>query len=340
VSAASPAAAAGHRLVVQVPRARRGQRLDRVLAELVPGQSRTSLQRLARGGQVTIGGAPARASLRLRGGERIVVRLPRPEPAGLAPEAIAVPILYEDRDVVVIDKPAGLAVHPGAGRRGGTLANALLHRCPDLAGVGGALRPGIVHRLDRDTSGVLVVAKNDASHRDLAAQFQARSVEKVYEALVWGRPPGAAGVVDLPIGRHPTARVRMAVRPAGRPARTGWRLLRALGPVTLLEVRPETGRTHQIRVHLAHLGHPVVGDPLYGGRRPAPARGDPGFRAALSSFRGLALHARRLAFRHPRTGDRLRFEAPRPAELDAFLAALQAAAGGPAAAPPERRPRR
>ncbi len=223
---------------------------------------------------------------------------------------------------MVLDKPPGVVVHPGAGARAGTLVNFLLHHCRGLSVIGGTERPGIVHRLDRDTSGVLVVAKNDAAHRSLAAQFKARTVRKLYEALVWGRPRRAEGVIDAPIGRHPTARIKMAVRRGGRPARSRYRLVAALGVASLVEVRPETGRTHQIRVHLGSIGHPVVGDRIYGGARAGSVR-DPGSREALLAYSGLALHARRLGFNHPRTGAWVEFEAPRPAELQRVIESLR-----------------
>jgi 23S rRNA pseudouridine1911/1915/1917 synthase len=242
----------------------------------------------------------------------------------LEAEDLRIRVLHEDAALIVVDKPAGLAVHPGAGRPRGTLANALLHHCRDLSGIGGRLRPGIVHRLDRDTSGVLVAAKSDAAHRSLAAQFKAREVRKLYEAIIWGSPRAAAGTIDRPIGRHPTARVRMAILASGRVARSRWRVARRLGPATLVEVEPETGRTHQIRVHLASLGHPIVGDPLYGGRRPAPAS-VPDLAAALAGYDGVALHARRLAFRHPLDGRWCEFEAPRPAGFQGLIDALEAA---------------
>jgi len=315
---------------LDVPATRRGERLDQVLVALLPAQSRSALQRLIREGRVTLPEGPARPSYRVRGGEQVTIELPPPRPSDLAAEARPLAILYQDADLVVLDKPAGMAVHPGAGSRSGTLVNVLLHHCRDLSGVGGTERPGIVHRLDRETTGVMVVAKNDATHRALAAQFKARTVGKVYEALVWGRPRLSQGVVDAPIGRHPTARVKMAVRPGGRAARTGYRLLAALGPVAHLELRPATGRTHQIRVHLKSIGHPVVGDRLYGGVRAAGVR-DPAARSALRAYGGLALHARILEFDHPRTGERRRFEAPLPTELRELLAALRPGAGSPQA---------
>ncbi|MGH9750467.1 MAG: RluA family pseudouridine synthase [Candidatus Polarisedimenticolia bacterium] len=319
--ATAGAAPGGATIALDLPPSRRGERLDRVLAALLPDLSRAGLQRLIREGRVRVDQAPARAAYRVRGGEQVAVDMPSPEPATLLPEALALDIIFQDSDLLVVNKPAGMVVHPGAGRRGGTLANALLHLVPDLAGIGGVLRPGIVHRLDRDTSGVMVAAKNDAAQRDLSAQFKARTVRKTYEALVWGRPRRAEGLVDLPIGRHPTARVRMAVRPGGRIARTAYRTVRILGPLTFLEACPETGRTHQIRVHLSHIGHPIVGDPLYGGARPRPLP-DAGARSALEAYDGLALHARRLEFRHPRTLEPCAFEAPRPAPFAALLAAL------------------
>jgi 23S rRNA pseudouridine1911/1915/1917 synthase len=309
----------GEELTVELSESRRGERLDQVLPDLVSGHSRASLQRLIRDGHVQVDGRAARPAYRIRGGEQVKVHVPPPVPSAIEPEAIPLHVLYEDADLLVIDKAAGMTVHPGAGIRGGTLVNALLHHGRGLSSIGGVERPGIVHRLDRDTSGLLVVARNDRAHRDLAAQFKGRRVEKIYDALVWGRPRSASGRIDQPIGRHPAARVRMAIRRDGRPSVTRFAIARALGPMTLLEVRPETGRTHQIRVHLAHLGHPVVGDPLYGGRR---ARGP----EELSGFEGLALHAHSLAFDHPADGRRLRFETPRPEPFERLIERLAKAA--------------
>jgi len=326
-------------ILIELSESRRGERLDQALPDLVPGQSRTALQRLIRNGHVEVDGRTARAAYRIRGGERVRVSIPPPVPSGLAAEAIPLDILFEDEDLLLVNKPAGMTVHPGAGVKSGTLVNALLHRGPGLSAIGGVERPGIVHRLDRDTSGVMVIARNDRTHRDLAAQFKGRRVEKVYEAIVWGRPGALAGRIEEPIGRHPTARVRMAVRRDGRPSATRFRIARAFGPVTLLEVRPETGRTHQIRVHLAHLGHPVVGDPLYGGRRrPAVAKSaSAATRAAIAAavaFEGLALHAARLAFDHPADARKVSFAAPRPAPFAALVGRLEAAqAGNPEDAP-------
>ena len=305
-------------LTLDLPVESRGQRLDRTLAERLPGESRASLQRLMKGGRILVAGRPARPSDKVRGGERVEIDRPAPEPSMLSAENLPLAVLHEDADLLVIDKPPGQTVHPGAGTRGGTVVNALLYHCRDLSGVGGVERPGIVHRLDKDTSGALVVAKNDLAHRALAAQFKARAVEKVYEALVWGRPRAGRGVVDSAIGRHPTARTRMAVRSDGRASRTAYRVLYTRGPVSFLEIRPETGRTHQIRVHLSSLAHPIVGDRLYGGRKDLIRIGAP-FGEILRSYSGLALHARRLAFTHPRSGERLAFEAPRPRELQDLL---------------------
>ena len=309
-------------LTLDLPVESRGQRLDRTLAERLPGESRASLQRLMRGGRVLVAGRPARPSDKVRGGERVEIDRPAPEPSTLAAEDLPLAVLHEDADLLVIDKPPGQTVHPGAGARGGTVVNALLYHCRDLSGVGGVERPGIVHRLDKDTSGALVVAKNDLAHRALAAQFKARAVDKIYEALVWGRPRAGRGVVDSPIGRHPTARTRMAVRSEGRASRTAYRVLYTRGPVSFLEIRPETGRTHQIRVHLSSLAHPIVGDRLYGGRKDL-VRLDAPFGEILRAYSGLALHARRLAFTHPRSGERLAFEAPRPRDLQDLLDRLE-----------------
>jgi 23S rRNA pseudouridine1911/1915/1917 synthase len=259
---------------------------------------------------------PAKASHRLRAGARVTLEVPAPESLTLTPESIPLTVVYEDADLLVVNKPVGLVVHPGAGHRTGTLVHALLAHCgPSLSGVGGARRPGIVHRLDRGTSGLLVVAKNDHAHLTLARQLKARTVERRYVALVHGRLPHAAGVVETAIGRDPRDRLRMAVRPtgAGRPALTRYRVLeRFVRPaaLTLVEATLGTGRTHQIRVHLAHLGAPVVGDRTYRRRGTPPP--DPEFAGHVAALGGQALHAATLGFVHPRTGATHRFEAPLP----------------------------
>jgi 23S rRNA pseudouridine1911/1915/1917 synthase len=244
-----------------------------------------------------------------------VVELPDPVSSGLLPEAIPLDILCSDPNFLVIDKPPGMVVHPGAGRRSGTLANALLSLEGEVSRIGGVERPGIVHRLDRETSGVLVVARNDIAHRNLAAQFAARQVTKVYLAVVWGNPVPSRGRIDAPLGRHPMVRTRMSVRRAGgRPAITEYETLQSLGKFSLLRLRILTGRTHQIRVHLKHLGHPVVGDSAYGGNRFAAVR-DAKLRRALEDFGRLALHAFHLEFQDPASGERRTFEAPPPTDF-------------------------
>ena len=282
-----------------------GRRLDLALADAA-GQPRAQVRRWIDAGHVRVNDKPARASRRVRSGD--VVRAEPPDPVGCAlePQPIPLEILYEDADLVVVNKPAGLVVHPAPGHPDGTLVNALLHHCGDLAGVGGVLRPGIVHRLDRGTSGVLVAAKNDAAHRGLAEQFRDHTIERIYRALVRGLPGGDEGRIDRPVGRHRRDRKRMSVAsPAGREALTAWRVLErfARSGVSWLEIRPETGRTHQIRVHLASAGMPIVGDPIYGRRDPTRLLERP------------ALHAAVLGFRHPRAGETLRFDAPEPDDL-------------------------
>jgi 23S rRNA pseudouridine1911/1915/1917 synthase len=304
-----------------------GERLDRWLAGVMPDLSRARLQAIITGGGVLVDGRVARPSLRLKTGQAISVRVPAPQPAVPVPEDIPLAVVYEDRHLLVVDKPAGLVVHPGAGRATGTLVNALLHRVRDLSGIGGVVRPGIVHRLDRGTSGLLVVAKDDASHLALSRQFSGRTVEKDYLAVVLGIPRAAEGTIDVPIGRDPVHRRRMSVRaPRGRAARSTYRVVEALDGAALLSVRIATGRTHQIRVHLAALGHPVAGDPTYGGRRP-PASRRPEARAALEALTRPALHAARLAFTHPATGEHMSFESPLPPDLQALIAALRSASG-------------
>jgi 23S rRNA pseudouridine1911/1915/1917 synthase len=292
-----------------------GQRLDQELAALA-GISRSQARRWIDEGRVRVDGAPGRASQHVATGAVLEAVVPAPAPSPLAAEAIPLAILYEDEDLIVIDKPAGLVVHPAPGHAGGTLVNALLHHCGDLSGVGGVLRPGIVHRLDRGTSGVLVAAKHDAAHQSLARQFQEHSIEREYRAFVRGLPASDAGRVDRPLGRHPTDRKRISVAARGttREAHTAWRVLRRFpaSGITLLAVHPETGRTHQIRVHLASAGLPILGDPVYGRQARATHRlARPG------------LHAAVLGFTHPTSGARMRFEAPLPADLAELLDALE-----------------
>ncbi|UCE85561.1 MAG: RluA family pseudouridine synthase [Deltaproteobacteria bacterium] len=291
-----------------------GSRLDLALAS-ASGVSRAQVRRWIEGGRVRINSRTGRPAQRVRAGDRLEADPPQPLTAAAVPEAIPIQVLYEDEDLVVVDKPAGLVVHPAPGHPRGTLVNALLHHCADLAGVGGVLRPGIVHRLDRGTSGVMVIAKRDAAHHALAAQFQAHTVERVYEAIVRGVPGADAGRVDRPIGRHPRDRKRMSVRTrSGREAHTAWRI-RERFPVSgysWLAARPETGRTHQIRVHLACAGLPIAGDAVYGR----------GGRGRLGLDRP-ALHAALLGFEHPASGERLRFEAPLAEDFAAALERLR-----------------
>ncbi|MBI2681158.1 MAG: RluA family pseudouridine synthase [Candidatus Solibacter usitatus] len=285
-----------------------GKRLDHLLQARLAGFSRSRLQEWMRAGRVLVNGAAQKPSYSVRAGDVVDVEPADLAPLDASPEAIPLSVLYEDDDLVAIDKPAGLAVHSGAGVRSGTLVNALLGRFQSLSRVGGAMRPGIVHRLDRFTSGVVLVAKNDAAHRRLAEQFAARKVEKVYLALVHGRVKLDSARIDKPIARDPQRRVRMTTRLAGgRHAWSEYRVLRRFPNFTLLEVRIGTGRTHQIRVHLSSIGHPVAGDRLYG----APARADRYF-----------LHAHRIRFAQPSTGEAVEIVSPLPAELEAWMSRL------------------
>jgi 23S rRNA pseudouridine1911/1915/1917 synthase len=318
-------------------------RLDHFLAETRPEISRARWQNLIRDGLVRVNGSTAKPNRTLRRLDEIVCTLPAPVELAAQPEDIPLDILFEDSDLLVLNKPAGLVVHPAPGHQSGTLVNALLHHCADLAGIGGALRPGIVHRLDRDTSGCLLVAKNDATSLALTNQFRAREVAKTYLALVWGAPRPPAGTIHTRIARHPQQRKKMtslplhgsAVRrqaeadegdeddertPHGREAITHYRTEQVLGPTSLLRITIETGRTHQIRVHLAHQRHPVVGDTTYGRARaavlPAPVERQ-------------MLHAAELTFTHPRTGERKKMVAPLPPDFQNLLNALRAGAHQP-----------
>ncbi len=289
-----------------------GSRLDRYLHRALPQFSRARLQEWIRESRVLCDGKPAKPSHELRGGETVDVHPAEPPPLRAFAEDLPLAVLYEDESTIAIDKPAGMVVHAGAGVHSGTLVNALLHRFAALSSEGGELRPGIVHRLDRYTSGVLLVARDDRAHRDLAAQFASRQVEKSYVALVHGAVKGVSGRIEAPIARDPVRRVRMTARGrGGRPALTEYRVARRWDGFTLLDVRIATGRTHQIRVHVASIGHPVAGDRLYGA--PASALGPPG---------RYFLHARRIRFRSPATGEAVVVESPLAPDLEAWLAKL------------------
>jgi 23S rRNA pseudouridine1911/1915/1917 synthase len=278
-------------------------RLDQFLAKRLPEYSRSRLQQLIRSGFVRLNEQATRPRQIVRSGDKINLIEPLVEKIEAVPEPIPLDVLFEDDDLIVINKPAGLTVHPGAGQHEHTLVNALLSHCTTLSGIGGKERPGIVHRLDKETSGCLVVAKNDIAHRELSKQFAARTVEKIYLALVAGKLRKAAGIIDEKIGRHPVRRQRMQVTSLrGRTATTEYRAIRSSDQATLIECRLHSGRTHQIRVHLHHLGHPVLGDKIYAPR-------------FAKNFRRQMLHAWRLGFRHPRTGDWRDFEAPLPVDF-------------------------
>ena len=294
-----------------------GERLDRFLAARLPDVSRSRVRALIDGGGVSVNGRPGRASTRVVPGDEVLAHVPPPVASALVAEPIPLQVVYEDADLLVVDKPAGLVVHPAPGHPGGTLVNALLAHTGDLAGIGGELRPGIVHRLDKDTSGLMVVAKHDRAHRMLAQQLRERQMDKRYLALVDGAPPSDSGTVDAPVGRDPRRDRPMAivaVGAGGRAATTRFRVVRRLGGHALLECRPLTGRTHQIRVHLAAIGCPITGDRVYGRREPS-----------VDVDRQF-LHAARLTFRLP-SGPVATFEAPLPPELQIVLGGLDAETG-------------
>jgi len=283
-------------------------RLDQLLARRLPQYSRSRLQQLIRSGFVRLNDASTRPRQIVRAGDKIDVREPPVEQIEIQPQRIPLDILFEDDDLIVINKPAGLTVHPGAGQREQTLVNALLSHCTTLSGIGGKERPGIVHRLDRETRGCLVVAKNDLAHRELSRQFADRNVEKIYLALVAGKLRKPAGVIEERIGRHPVHRQRMSVTTKrGRTAKTEYRVLRSTGDASLIECRLHSGRTHQVRVHFHHLGHAVLGDKVYAPR-------------VAKNFPRQMLHAWKLGFRHPRTGEWKQFQAPVPDDFKEAVA--------------------
>ena len=289
----------------------RNKRLDAFLAERVEGVSRAAAAKLIEGGHVLVDGRAATKSCKLSGGERVEVELPEPEPVEAQPQDIPLDVVYEDADVIVVNKPSGLVVHPAPGHPDGTLVNALLYHCGEsLSGVGGALRPGIVHRIDRDTSGLIIAAKNDAAHRCLADQLKDHTLARTYECIVVGGMREDGGTVDAPIARDPRDRKRMAVVALGREAVTHWEVVARYAGYTHLRCRLETGRTHQIRVHMAYIGHPILGDTVYGAKKSVPG------------LTGQCLHAVGLRFLHPRTGEAVELSCPLPDEFTAMLQKL------------------
>ena len=282
-----------------------GERLDVFLADRRSDLSRSRIRKLIDDGHVTVDGRPGKPSTRLSASQTVMLEVPPPSPAELQPWDVPLSIVFEDEDLIVIDKPAGMTVHPAPGNEDHTLANAVLAHAPDIEGIGGERRPGIVHRLDKDTSGLIIIAKNERVHANLSDQFKSREVSKVYLALVVGHPSPPEADIDAPIGRHPHDRQRMAIVSTGRPSITRYRVVTSYSRSTLVEARPRTGRTHQIRVHLSSVGHPVVGDTTYG-------------RLAEGLSRQF-LHAHHLAFTHPASGETIRFTAELPSDLRSYL---------------------
>ena len=299
-------------LTIQAGAEAAGSRVDAWLAGQLPGQTRSAVQRLLEEGRITCGGKALAKNYKLSGTETLTVSLPDPAAVDLRPEDIPLDVVYEDADVIVVNTPKGLVVHPAPGHPDGTLVNALLHHCGDsLSGIGGELRPGIVHRIDRDTSGLIIAAKNDFAHQKLAAQLQDHSLARTYECIVVGNLREDSGTVDAPIGRHPTDRKKMAVVANGRPAVTHWEVIARYPGFTHVRCRLETGRTHQIRVHMAHIGHPILGDTVYGAKKAVPG------------LQGQCLHAVGLRFIHPRSAEVMELSCPLPEEFCAQLARLE-----------------
>jgi 23S rRNA pseudouridine1911/1915/1917 synthase len=319
----TPGGQEGPCIVFSATEAETGRRLDTVLAARLPAKSRSFAAKLIRAGHVLVNGLPTKAGYITRKGDIVRSVIPPPHPISCKPEPIPLSVLFEDSDIIVVDKPPGLVVHPAAGNESGTMVNALLHHCRNLEGIGGELRPGIVHRLDKDTSGCLVVAKNDMAHETLADQFKNRQVHKRYLALVYGDMKPRAGSIDAPIGRHPVNRKKMSTKSRrGRPTETHWKTKEAFSGISLLEIDLKTGRTHQIRVHCASMGHPVVGDATYGGRKKWKEV-SPGIQDIVRAVRRQRLHAWRLAFAHPRTGATIQFESSLPQDMATVLEKLR-----------------
>lgn len=301
-----------------------GQRLDAFLAAAIPELTRSAVQRLIEQGQVLLDGKVVKASHKLSAGEQVAVTIPAPEPASAVAENIDLEILFEDADVIVVNKAAGMTVHPGAGVNSGTLVNALLGHCSDLSGIGGEVRPGIVHRIDKDTTGILVAAKNDAAHEGLARQFSEHTVKRVYHALIFGSPRTDKGKIEGIIGRHPVDRKKMSGKARhGRAAVTHWQVIARYPEVTLLKLKLETGRTHQIRVHLSETGYPLLGDSVYGGDARLGNVKDAKLKSLVRELGRQALHAKVLGFIHPRTGEYIEFTTDLPEDMQRIIDYLE-----------------
>mgnify|MGYP001183611396 CR=1 FL=1 len=305
------------------PPDRISERLDQFVASSVTELSRAAVHRLIESGDICVNGATAKPSFKLKEGDRIAINVPNPEASEAIPEDIPLEILYEDRDIIVVNKPAGMVVHPGAGNPDGTLVNALLGHCTDLSGIGGQLRPGIVHRIDKDTSGVLIAAKNDNAHLSLSHQFKEHTIKRIYLALVLGSPKFDTGHIESTIGRHPVDRKKMSSKARqGKQAVTHWKVMARYDGVTLLRLRLETGRTHQIRVHLSEAGHPLVGDQLYGTEGRLSAIRNTRVRALMKKMGRQALHAKTLGFIHPTTGHYMEFDSELPEDMNQIVLEL------------------
>lgn len=301
-----------------------GKRLDLFLTEHLSGQSRSQIQRYIREGFILLNAATAKGGMKIRARDLIQGRVPPPQASEVTPENLPITFIYEDEHIVVVDKPPGMTVHPAGRVTSGTLVNALLFHLRDLQGVGGVLRPGIVHRLDKGTSGLMVVAKNDLAHDALVQQFKGREVHKIYLALAYGRMEGEEGTITAPMGRHPIDRKRFSLRTRQpKEALTGWQVKERFKEITFVQLSPKTGRTHQIRVHMSSIGHPLVGDPLYTKKRWLDQVEDLNLRERIKALGRQALHASRLAFRHPATGERLEFIAPMPDDIEQILEVLR-----------------
>jgi 23S rRNA pseudouridine1911/1915/1917 synthase len=309
---------------IKVSEEGQGERLDAFLASTIAELTRSAAQRLIEQKMVRVDGKEVRSSHKLSNGEEITISIPTPEPSAAMPEDMPLNILYEDTDIIVVNKPAGLTVHPGAGTSSGTLVNGLLGHCKDLSGIGGEIRPGIVHRIDKDTTGILVVAKNDAAHQGLSAQFSEHTVKRVYYALVFGSPKTDKGRIEGEIGRHPTDRKKMSGSARhGRHAVTHWKVLARYDGATLLKLRLETGRTHQIRVHLSEAKHPLLGDSVYGGDARLGNLKDAKLKSLIRDLGRQALHAKTLGFIHPSSNEYIEFDSDLPEDMQRIIDYLE-----------------